>query len=68
MCAQQGLALRGNGDNMDDPNKNPGNFRVLVNLMSEHDVWKRLIHGPCNATFLGHAIQNELRGYGKEGF
>ena len=62
MCAQQGLALRGHGDNMDDPNKNPGNFRVLVNLVSKHDdvVRKRLVDGPRNATFLGHAIQNEL--------
>ena len=62
VCAQHGLALRGHGDNMDDPNKNPGNFRVLVNLVSKHDdvVRKRLVDGPRNATFLGHAIQNEL--------
>ena len=47
---------------MDDPNKNPGNFRVLVNLVSKHDdvVRKRLVDGPHNATFLGHAIQNEF--------
>ena len=62
VCAQQGLTLRGHDDNMDDPNKNPGNFRVLVNLMSKHDdaVRKRLIDGPRNATFLGYAIQNEF--------
>ena len=62
LCAQQGLALRGHGDSMDDASKNPGNFKVLVNLLSKHDdvVRKRLVDGPRNATFLGHAIQNEL--------
>ena len=62
LCAQQGLALRGHGDSMDDPCKNPGNFKVLVNHVSKHDdvVQKRLSDGPRNATFLGHAIQNEL--------
>lgn len=60
-CAQQGLALRGYGDSMDDPSINPGNFKVLVSLLSKHDVVrKRLTEGPRNATFLGHALQNEL--------
>ena len=61
-CAQQGLALRGHGDSMDDPSINPGNFKVLVSLLSKHDdvVRKRLTEGPRNATFLGHALQNEL--------
>ena len=27
--AQQGIALRGHSDGMDDSSKNPGNFRVL---------------------------------------
>lgn len=58
VCAQQGLALRGHRDNVDDQSKNPGNFRTLVNLVSKHDdvVKKRLVDGPRNATFLGHAI------------
>ena len=62
VCAQQGIALRGHGDSMDDSSKNPGNFRVLVKLLSKHDevVKKRLEEGPQNATFLGHDIQNEL--------
>lgn len=63
LCAQQGLALKGHGDSMDDPSKNPGNFfKVLVKLVSRHDeiVQKRLTDGPRNATFLGYAIQNEL--------
>ena len=46
---------------MDDPSKNPGNFKVLVNLSKYDDVVrKQLVDGPRNATFLGHAIQNEL--------
>ena len=59
LSAQQGLALRGHGDSMDDPSKNP---EVLVNLPSKHDdvVRKQLVDGPRNASFLGHAIQNEL--------
>ena len=32
VCAQQGLALRGHNDVMNDSLKNPGNFRVLVKL------------------------------------
>ena len=57
VCASQGLALGGgHGDNTDHPNKSPGNFRV-----SKHDdVRKRLINGTRIATFLYHAIQNEL--------
>ena len=33
-----------------------------MSLISKHDdvVKKRLVDGPRNATFLGHAIQNEL--------
>lgn len=62
LCAQQGIALRGHGDNMDDSSKNAGNFKAIVKLLSKHDetVRKRLEEGPRNATFLGHAIQNEL--------
>ena len=61
VCAHQGIALRGHGDSMDDSSKNPGNFRVLVKLLSNHEVVrKRLEEGPRNATFLGHDIQNEL--------
>ena len=35
LCAQQGLTLRGHIDNMDDPSKNPGNFKSLVSLVSK---------------------------------
>ena len=54
--------LRGHSDAMEDSSKNPGNFRVLVKLLSKHDeiVKKRQEEGPQNATFLGHDIQNEL--------
>ena len=47
---------------LNDPSINPGNFKVLVSLLSKHDdvVRKRLTEGPRNATFLGHALQNEL--------
>ena len=46
---------------MEDPSINPGNFRVLVKVLSRHDevVRQRLEEGPQNATFLGHNIQNE---------
>ena len=62
VCAQQGLALRGHTDAMDDSSKNPVNFRVLVKLLSKYDeiVKKRLEEAPQNATFLGHGIQNKL--------
>ena len=62
VCAQQGLVLGGHSDAMDDSSINPGNFRVLVKLLSKHDdiIKKRLEAGPQNATFLGHDIQNEL--------
>jgi len=61
-CAQQGLALTGHGDSMDDASVNPGNFKVLVSLLSKLDnvVRKRLTEGPWSTTFLGHALQNEL--------
>ena len=62
VCAQQGLALRGHSDAMDDSSINPGNFRVSVKLLSKHDdiIKKCLEEGSQNATFLGHDIQNEL--------
>ena len=37
VCAQQGLALREHNDAMGDFSKDPGNFRVLVKLLSKHD-------------------------------
>ena len=62
MCAQQGKTLRGHSDSMNDAWKNPGNFMVLVKLLSKHDeiVKKNLEEDPQNASFLGHDIQNDL--------
>ena len=61
VCAQQGLALRGHSDAMDDSLKKNGNFRVLVKLLSKcGEIVKKRLEGPQNATFLGHDIQNEL--------
>ena len=62
ICAQQGIALRGHGDDMHDPSVNPGNFKVIVNLLSHYDeiVKEHVVEGPRNATYLGHVIQNEL--------
>ena len=62
VCAQQGIALRGHGDDMHDPSVNPGNFKVIVNLLSHYDeiVKEHVVEGPRNATYLGHVIQNEL--------
>ena len=47
---------------MDDSSKSPGNFRVLVKLLSKHDeiVKKNQEEGRQNDTFLGHDFQNEL--------
>ena len=36
-CAQQGIALRGHRESMEDSSINPGNFRSLVSLMSRHN-------------------------------
>ena len=61
-CAQQGIALRGHRESMEDSSTNPGNFRSLVSLMSRHNdvLRRRLDEGPRNASWLGHHIQNEL--------
>ena len=47
---------------MHDPSVNPGNFKVIVNLLSHYDeiIKERVVEGPHNATYLGHVIQNEL--------
>ena len=64
-CAQQGIALRGHRESMEerqDPSTNPGNFRSLVTLLSRHsDVVRKQLHErPRNASWLGNHIQNEL--------
>lgn len=61
-CAQQGIALRGHGDSMDDLASNPGNFKMLLHTLSRHDsvVQRHLMEGPRNASYLGHATQNEI--------
>jgi len=58
-CAQQGIALRGHRESMEDlqdPSMNHGNFRSLDNDV----VSKHLEEGPHTATWLGNHIQNEL--------
>lgn len=64
-CAQQGIALRGHRESMEDlqkPSMNPGNFRSLVKFLSKHNdvVSKCLEEGPHNVTWSGDHIQNEL--------
>ena len=61
-CAQQGIALRGHQDSMDDDSQNPGNFKCTIKLLSRHDelLHKRIKTGPSNVTWLGHEIQNEV--------
>ena len=64
-CAQQGIALRGHRESMEDlqdPSMNPGNFRSLVKFLSKHNdvVSKHLEEGPHNATWLCNHIKNEL--------
>ena len=60
-CAQQGIALRGHRESMED-SVNPGNFRSLVSLMSRHNdvLRKHLDEVLRNASWLGHHIQDEL--------
>ena len=60
LCGQQEIALRGHDESAKSMNR--GNFREILNLVSNHDdiVRERLCSGPRNATYTSPEIQNML--------
>lgn len=55
LCGQQNIPIRGHTDT-------DGNFGALLRFRCETDhlLQEHLLHGPKNANYISHAIQNEL--------
>ena len=62
LCAQAELPLRGHDESKSS--LNPGNFMMMLKMISNHDVLvkKYLETAPGNARYTSPAIQNELLG------
>ena len=58
-CAFHEIALRGHKEGVGSHNR--GNFLGLLNMISNHDtaVKNKLSHGPRNAVYTSHSIQEE---------
>ncbi|XP_011403267.1 PREDICTED: zinc finger MYM-type protein 1-like [Amphimedon queenslandica] len=60
LCSKQEISFRGHDETESSLNK--GNFLEILNLLSKHDpaVNERLSHGPRNAKYTSHMIQNNI--------
>ena len=60
LCARQEIALRGHDESVDS--QNPGNFRVILDLVARHDdSFRQSYKGAArNALYTSPEIQNEL--------
>ena len=60
LCSKQEISFRGHDERESSLNK--GNFLEILDLVAKHDpiVKERLSHGPRNAKYTSHMIQNNI--------
>ena len=60
LCSKQEISFRGHDESENSLNK--GNFLEILGLLAKHDpiVDDRLLHGPKNAKYTSHMIQNNI--------